>query len=804
MSVKQEEERLTRPALSVLLMPLAGIWCGIYGAESLTWQAVFIPKAVIIFVALVSATLMVAVIVRRSRVFIRLSLLFVASICLGMAIGMLFWTDMEDSVRELADISPSGVIKDCSILIIEDEKQGAISQTSVAKLKLSGSKELRIRIFWNANQEPLPLGSCFIADISFKTLNAQQAFLHQKGIAGSASVSNIRMIGFDSTVLGKIYEFREHNRRLLMARTGEGSALLRGVLLGDTTGLDVTEAGKVYRTTGLSHLIAVSGSHLVVIAALISWVLRKMNVRRPLQLVIISALLVSYVFLTALQPSAIRSCAMTIIISVSPLIGRRGHVTSALAIAGAFMMMVFPPTAFSAGFWLSMFAVFGLAVFFPLVLSYLSSLLPQQQGSEQGLVLKRLKRMIVEPLSLTITAQLATISITAPLFSMISIVSPLANILVTPLVTILVGGGITALCLMPLLGALGPIVLSALCAVADLSIALARFCANIPYACVPASLDLSSSILLFILLATIVYLIWPQPSKKRARVLLVSLLTASVLLFASAWLPVKPQLVMLDVGQGDAILIRDGRTSILIDTGKSENLLLKALARQRVYHLDAVIITHLDADHGGALSALDGTVRVGGVFFADGLLEAMAEDLILQSAGSLLGTKELGSLAKGDKIHLSAHISLLMIWPERAVSKGSNEESICLLLLYDADGDGTPELVVLLAGDAESKTLELAFKNSEYALVDVIKIGHHGSKASVSESQLDSMGCKIALISVGRDNRYGHPSSQIIGYLESRGIAVYRTDMNGDIRVVFRGLKVLVYCDTMSSDLDTT
>ena len=802
--VKKAGNRVVRPALSVLLVSLAGIWAGIYSAESLIWQDISLSQPIAIIVMLASVMLIITVLLKRARILTRAIVLSVTSLCLGLSVGMLYWTGIDNSIRGLTDEYPSGMVRDCSIRIIEDEKQGALSKTSLAVVKLPNSSELRIRIFWNASQDPLPLGCCFQADISFRALNRQQAFLHQKGIAGSATVSNLRESGFENSVLGKIYEFREHNRRLLMERAGEGAALLRGVLLGDTTGLDVSDAGKAYKTTGLSHLIAVSGSHLVVIAVLISWVIRKLNMRRPLEIILISTLLISYVVLTALQPSAIRSCVMTIIISISPLLGRRGHVTSALTVAGILMMLLFPPTAFSAGFWMSMFAVFGLAVFYPLILSYISCLIPLKQGIGNGKFRKGLKTAIIEPLSLTVTAQLVTVSITAPLFSMISVVSPLANILVTPLVTILVGGGITTFCLMPILGASGPIILSALCMIADLSITLARFCASIPFACLPAALDLTTSVLLFLVVAAIVYLLWPQPSTKRARIVLLSLLMASTLLFASALLPVRPQLVLLDVGQGDAILIRDGRTNLLIDTGKSENLLLKALARQRVDHLDAVIITHLDDDHGGALSALEGTVRVDAVLFAAGLIDSKAEDPILQSAGSLLGKKELGSLEKGDRIYLASHVSLLMIWPDRTVYKGSNEESVCLLLLYDADGDGAPELVVLLAGDAESKTLEQALRNTEFAQIDVIKIGHHGSKSSINELQLDNMGCRVALISVGRDNRYGHPSAQIIGYLESRDITIYRTDLNGDIRVVFRGLRVLVYCDTMGNELDTT
>ena len=793
-----------RPALSILLLPLSGIWVGMYIAESLVWKGLIFTRAALIPIAVFAGVMVLIAALSRGRILARVLVALTASVILGLSTGMFFWIGIEKNTREFIEYSSGGLARDCSVRIVEDEKQGAISQTSVAVIRTADSHELRIRIFWGSDQVPLPLGSCFKADISFKALNERQAFIHQKGIAGSATVSNIQDPRFENSFLGKIYSFREHNRALLLQRAGEGAALLRGVLLGDTTGLDASEAGKAYKTTGLSHLIAVSGSHLVVIAVLISWLIRKFRLSRPLEIILISVLLVSYVFLTALQPSAIRSCVMTVIVSMSPLIKRRGHAPSALALAGTCMMLIFPPTAFSAGFWLSVFAVFGITVFYPLVLSYLSCLLPRLENRQGRWMLERLKRVVLEPLSLTITAQLATIPITAPLFSMISIVSPLANILVTPLVAVLVGGGIATLCLMPFIGAIGPLALTFLCTVADLSIVLAQFCANIPYACLPAAFNLTTSVVFFILAAAIVYLVWPQPSKKRSATVLVSVLLAATLLFASALLPVKPQLVMLDVGQGDAILIRDGRVNILIDTGKSENLLLKALARQRVNHLDAVILTHLDDDHCGALTAMEGAVSVGSLYYAEGLIEGVNSNQGLTIPHSLLKSPEIASLTEGDRVYLARHVSLQMVWPDRTVHKGTNEESICLLLFYDADLDGIPEFIVLLTGDAESGVLEHILNKYEYDQIEVFKLGHHGSRKSVNESQLERMGCQIALISVGSDNRYGHPSPEIISYLERLDITIYRTDLHGDVRLVFSGLKMIVYCDTMNTELDTT
>ena len=799
-----ENDKVIRPALPLLLGPLVGIWAGLFLAEALVWKAIAFSEPTLIAMSLISGLALLAVVIGRGLSVLKLFLSLATSLVLGLSVGMLYWAGIDKTAEDLVEALSSHGSQEFAIRIVEDPQQGALSQTSVAVVKIPGSRDLRVRIYWKNDQDPLPLGSEFLAKVSFKPLNEQQSFLHQKGITGSVSLSDIRQEVFTQSILGKIYSFREQNRQLLQAMEGEGAALLRGVLLGDTTDLNSSEAGKAYKTTGLSHLIAVSGSHLVVIASLISWFIKKLKVSRSLELVLIVSLLVAYVILTGLQASAIRACLMTLISRLAPLAGRRKHVPSALATAGVGMMLAFPPAAFSVGFWLSMFAVFGLTVFCPLVSGYLSAFLPASAEKKSGRMVKGLRKVAFEPLSLTITAQLTTVCITAPLFSTISLVSPLANLLVTPLVTVLVGLGIVTLCLMPLLGPLGMFLIGCLSHVADLSILIARFCASLPYACLPVALDLTSSVLIFLVLAALVYLIWPQPSKRRSRGLAVSTLLLSLVLAMTAFFPVKPQLVMLDIGQGDAILIRDGTTNLLIDTGRSDTLLLKALARQRVSHIDAVIITHLDDDHYGALSALDGTIRVEHVYFAEGLIESNGDSTIMLMAKSLLASKSPEVLAYEDTLFLSQHISLQVIWPEHPVSKGDNEDSLCLYLMYDFDGDSVPEFSVLLTGDAESSVLDQIMKEPENEHFDVYKVGHHGSKKSATESQIKRMGCVVALISVGKNNRYGHPSPLVIEYLESAGVAVYRTDLNGDILLKFEAQRLIVRCDTMNYELNSS
>jgi competence protein ComEC len=752
-------------------------------------------------------------------------LFLMASIILGLALGVAFWSGEGERAQRVATLISERPQERQELTVLEDPRQGAISMTSLATLAVAGAGDMRVRVFWDSGKEPLPLGTRFSARVAFKPLTEKQGFLHRQGVFGSVSLESIELEGrgFSATPLGLIYAFREHNQHLLAAVGNEGSVLLRGVLLGDTTELDQIEAGRAFRVTGLSHLVAVSGSHLVVIALLITWLIGRLRLKRSIEVVLVTLLLVAYVLLTGLQPSAIRACVMAFIASTATFVGRRSHIPSALATAAIAMLALFPPATFSVGFWLSVFAVFGLTIFCPLIMHYLVCLVGIhaleseddsldagaarciERNRRQARWVRRLGRVgrhaIVDPLALTMTAQMATLPITAPLFATISLVSPFANLLVTPLITLLVGAGIAALCLMPLLGPLGPLILGCLCGIANLSIALAIWCAQLPHACVPVSANLTLTVACALLAAALIYRLWPQPSRKRG-LLTVGLLALSfLLLFAGTLLPVPPQVVMLDVGQGDAILVREGRSNILIDTGQSDTTLLRALAHQRVGHLNAVIITHLDEDHSGALDALSGTVPVDHIFVARGLLEAQPTDAALSSARLALAGGEPEELARGDTIRLGPRIELVMLLPSNAATKGKNEESICLGLFYDDDGDGEAESRVLLVGDAESPQLAPLFTDATDASAqrfDVLKVGHHGSKDAVTALQLEKMHCQLALISAGRDNRYGHPSADTLEVLDQAGVTVYRTDLNGDVTMRFEDKSILVRCDTMT------
>ena len=245
-------------------------------------------------------------------------------------------------------------------------------------------------------------------------------------------------------------------------------------------------------------------------------------------------------------------------------------------------------------------------------------------------------------------------------------------------------------------------------------------------------------------------------------------------------------IVMLDVGQGDAFLVRSGANALLIDTGNQDSLLKAALARQRVGRLDAVAVTHSDDDHCGSLSVLGDVAPASALLVPEGLPDCSCKACSeLMAAARTEGLADaLVELSPGDTVRCGK-FSITVLWPERLADDGGNADSLCLLASWDGDGDGAAEWTVLFTGDAEAEQLDQLTDKLPASGVEVLKVGHHGSKKSLDASLAERLSPKVALIGVGEANRYGHPSQNTLDFLEKTGCATYCSDESGDVVVAF-------------------
>ena len=251
---------------------------------------------------------------------------------------------------------------------------------------------------------------------------------------------------------------------------------------------------------------------------------------------------------------------------------------------------------------------------------------------------------------------------------------------------------------------------------------------------------------------------------------------------------VDSAVTMIDVGQGDCTLIQSGEAAVLIDCGEEDQLLLEGLARAGVTSLDAVYVSHPDSDHCGSLSALAGVVGVSHVYVHETLLGTEAVTSLEEAAEWVTGGTGLEGVAVGDVAEIG-DFTLETLGPEDA-GEGENEDSLVQVLAYDEDGDGSPEARGLFTGDAEEE--QIALYLDEVGDIDLFKVPHHGSSGGASDEELAVLTPVIAIIGVGADNTYGHPTSEMLEALSRCGATVFRTDTDGDITIAFDGTTLAV------------
>ena len=238
---------------------------------------------------------------------------------------------------------------------------------------------------------------------------------------------------------------------------------------------------------------------------------------------------------------------------------------------------------------------------------------------------------------------------------------------------------------------------------------------------------------------------------------------------------------MLDVGQGDSMLVQSGEANILLDTGEDGDVLLRELAEQGVTHLDAIVITHKDADHAGALRQLAGVIDIAHVYVHADLLDKDFMAAVLESARWVTSDRGAEGVRPGSVLQ-AGDFSLTVLAPQDG-GKSENDDSLICLIKYDANVDGRIEARGVLTGDAEKDAMRDVVP--QVGDIDFLKVAHHGSKGGLSEEQLSTLSPEVALIGVGADNKYGHPTKETLQMLEEHGARIYRTDKQGAISIAF-------------------
>lgn len=540
--------------------------------------------------------------------------------------------------------------------------------------------------------------------------------------------------------------------------------LLPGLVLGDTSGMDPVLVEQ-FRTTGLSHLVAVSGANCAIVVGAVVWLLRGAGVPRVPLAVVAALALAGFVVLARPSPSVLRAAAMGAVALLALATGRPRVALPALAAAVLGLVLVVPALAWSPGFALSVVATAGIVLAGP--------------GLTAALRRRRVPAGVAEALAVSLAACLATAPIIAALSGSVSLVSVPANLLAAPAVPPATVLGVLATIVSPLSEAAA----SGLAWLAGLPtrwlVLVAEYGAGLPDASQHWPGGRTGGLLLAAGLATLTLSTVRWPAVRRTLLAVgCSLLLVAVPLRALApgWPPPGWLFVACDVGQGDALVVNVGPgQAVVVDTGPEPAAVNRCLRELGVRRIPLLVLTHLHADHVSGLPGALAGRDVGEIAIGPQPEPSLAFDE-LTGAARMAGVPMVVS-AVGE-VRAVQGVELTVLGPDTTMhGTRSDPNNSSLVLLVRTSG-----LRLLLTGDIEIEAQQALRRGDADLAADVLKVPHHGS-AYQDEAFLNAVDARVAVISVGQDNSYGHPAPALVERLRTLGMQVRRTDTDGAIAV---------------------
>ncbi|MDQ2853753.1 MAG: ComEC/Rec2 family competence protein [Chloroflexota bacterium] len=599
------------------------------------------------------------------------------------------------------------------------------------------------------------------------------------------------------------------------------AALGAGILLGVRSSI-APEIANAFAVAGLTHVIAISGWNIAIVAAIVASLFRPLEQRRGGHWLApggAAAAIGGYVILTGASPSVVRAALMAGAMMVARLGGSRAHAASALGLAALAMLIAAPSVLWDVGFQLSGLATAGLILF--------AAPIEARLHGWPG--------WLREPVALTLAAQLTTLPVVLGSFGRLSLVAPAANVAVVPMVPLVmllcaiaapVGAIASTLHLPPLADAARWAVGGSAWLLLRAMIVAGQAAASLPFAALPVTAPEWLALAWYpaLVIGWRRFAIAADPPATEPNELLplrrvardsalrerlagylrvlarpwtgLAAVGALLLALTLATLPDgRLHLVVMDVGQGDGILITaPSGATMLIDGGPDPDLLLRRLGERLPWwqrHIDVMILTHPHQDHVAGLVAALERYRVSLVLDTGRDYPNPTYPRFLELARMEAGA-HLVAARTGQRLRLDATTVLTLLYPTPADADGPlpegdiNNASVVGLLRSGA-------FSALLTGDAKASVEALLAARGLLGRVDVLKVGHHGSRFSSSPPLLDATRPGAALISAGIGNPFGHPHQETLDHLRAvPGLRLHRTDLEGSIEVISDGRRYQV------------
>ena len=556
-------------------------------------------------------------------------------------------------------------------------------------------------------------------------------------------------------ITGRSYniKYRIKNYLTRYIHTFKSKKYLMTFILCDSSEIE-NEIMSSYKKCGIMHLLAVSGMHITVLSNVILFILKRVIKSKYVYLLITFSILVIYMFLTDFSPSVMRSSLFFILINIKKYYNFNISSTFLLVLLMIILLNVNPYYIYNLGFDLSFIVSIYLTAFSKIYIDNSSNLL---------------KSLSISNISFFSSAPLIINSnFTLNFFS------PFYNILLTPIVFLVIYPlSIIVLFIKPLDSLL-------ICLIDGYELILNKLSSINPFTITFSYINLHGLILYYVLISITFFCIKKYKKNYIYLIIILFMFCNNFIFFDSSI-----SLTMIDVGQGDSILLKTNYIgkSIMIDTGGdinshkdiSNKILIPYLKSVGVRQLSYLILTHGDFDHMGEAINLVNNFKVEKVIFNCGEFNDLESELI-----KVLDKKKIKYYSCIKELNIDKNKLYFLQTKEY-----DNENDNSNVIYTDLNG-----YKFLFMGDASNTTEKEILDRYNLSNIDVLKVGHHGSKTSSGKEFIDEINPKYSIISVGKNNRYGHPNKEVLENLEQSKI--YRTDQDGSIMFKIKNNKLKI------------
>lgn len=609
----------------------------------------------------------------------------------------------------------------------------------------------------------------------------------------------------------------------------QDASVMRGMLLGEKSGID-KDTKRLFQVNGIAHILAISGVHIAIIGMTLYKMLRRISGSNILSGILSVGVVVLYGMMTGLASSTLRAVIMMAIVVTAKAVGRSPDMLTSAGIACVIQAVMSPQIVMDAGFQMSFAAVLGIAIINPLLVKAFSCA-PKSLGRNTRKTDKKTgdkrHRFSIEKIASTFLLNVAVTMATTPLiiyyYYQFPLYSIILNMIIVPLVSVLL-----LCCIVVAFAGMMSGVAFVDMAAGWLSVPVKGILWSYRWLCelvcrIPGYNVNTGYITLRMMIAiyvTVVFALWLLARRAedgsvkhdwQAATLLNKLfcshrrnivLACAIILIGGGYVYVSCdrdfRAVYMDVGQGDGILIRTGGgTNILIDGGSSDNsqvgeyVISPVLRYYGAAHIDYAFVTHSDKDHVSGLLYLLETentgVRIDNVVLPMyGVQEELEEikqaaeksgiNVIYMKKGDAIVADRSGVLSNNGRDTAKISLSFLYPGPEIGIND-INELSAVIRLDYLS-------YKMLFTGDIGETGEKYLLGEGADIKADVLKVGHHGSRYSSCDEFLDSVSPKVAVISAGEGNSYGHPHQETVERLKAHGADVSCTIECGAVSVI--------------------